>query len=525
VVGAAKIIHDITDIVAAREALLASERRFRSMADVAPVLIWVSGTDGLRTWFNRQWLEFVGRAVERELGEGWAENIHPDDAARWRETYATSFETRTPFSLSYRLRRRDGEYRWLLDNGIPRFDSRGDFSGFVGSCVDITEQKEAERALEEVDRRKDEFLAILSHELRNPLAPIRVAVSLLRRIGPPDPKLQELRETIDRQTMQLTRLLDDLLDVNRIASGKIVLRKVRTSLGLAVSSALEAVRSHIDARGHELVLVVPPEPIHVHGDLARLAQIFANLLDNAVKYTPGKGRITLTVSSEDKQAVVSVKDTGIGISAHQTTRIFDMFAQVASPIEGGNGGLGVGLALARKLVELHGGTIEVHSPGLGRGSEFIVRLPRIPESRSTARGQEELPAADAERRARRILVADDNVDSARMLTIALEALGYQVRTAHDGLASIQAAEAFAPDVAFLDIGMPKLNGYDVARALRARFGRDIALVAITGWGQDEDKRRAVEAGFDYHLTKPVDFEVVERLLLVQAQPGPAEPER
>jgi PAS domain S-box-containing protein len=524
VIGAAKIIHDISDIVAAREALLASERRFRSMADIAPVLIWVSGADGGRTWFNRQWLEFVGRPIERELGQGWFENVHPDDAARCRETYARAFETRTPFSLAYRSKRRDGEYRWLLDNGIPRFGSRGEFSGYVGSCVDITEQKEAERALEEVDRRKDEFLAILSHELRNPLAPIRVAVSLLRRIAPPDPQLQELRETIDRQTLQLTRLLDDLLDVNRIASGKIVLRKVRASLGMAVSSALESVRPNLDERGHELVLAVPPEPIYVQGDPARLAQVFTNLLDNAAKYTEGRGRITLSVSSEGPQAVVRVADTGIGISAHQTTRIFEMFAQVAPPTEGGPGGLGVGLALARKLVELHGGTVEAHSAGLGRGSEFVVRLPRATEPREAARGPLDRAEVRPERRARRILVADDNVDSARMFTLALQALGYDVRTAHDGLASVQAAESFAPDVAFLDIGMPKLNGYDVARALRKRFGRDIALVAITGWGQDEDKRRAVEAGFDFHLTKPVDFEVVERLLQVQAHPGLPPPE-
>lgn len=295
--GVVLVFRDITERKHAEESVRESEERFRLMADAAPVLIWISGTDKLCTWFNKQWLEFVGRTMDQELGNGWAENVHPQDFDRCLQIYTTSFDAREPFSMEYRLKRRDGEYRWILDNGVPRY-SKGEFSGYIGSCMDITDRRRAEASLREADRRKDEFLAILSHELRNPLAPIRLAVAMLRSVGPPQRELQDLRDVIERQANQLGRLLDDLLDVSRITSGKIVLRKDRVSLGVAVSSGIESSRPLIHALGHELVVRMPSQPIDVEADVARLAQVFANLLNNAAKYTEKAGCITLDVERE-----------------------------------------------------------------------------------------------------------------------------------------------------------------------------------------------------------------------------------
>jgi CheY-like chemotaxis protein len=423
--------------------------------------------------------------------------------------------------MTYRLRRHDGEYRWLLDNGVPRYDPAGGFSGYVGSCIDVTERQEAEAALHEADRRKDEFLAILSHELRNPLAPIRMAVGLLRKIGPLDPNLQELRDTIERQTVQLTRLLDDLLDVSRITSGKIVLRKDRVSLSVAIASAIESARPQIDSQGHELLVTTPDDPIYVQGDLARLSQVIANLLNNAAKYTERGGRITLAATREGGEAVIRIRDSGIGLTPEQAARIFVMFAQIDTSLERRQGGLGVGLALAKTLVQLHGGRIEVESAGLGKGGEFIVRLPLLREAPALVPQEEAEARTPAGHVCRRILIADDNQDSARMLAVALGELGHEVAVTHDGLATLEAAASLGPQVAILDIGMPKMNGYAVARELRARFGKRITLVAVTGWGKEEDRRRASEAGFDHHMTKPVSLDALERLLA--ALPSPEVP--
>jgi PAS domain S-box-containing protein len=503
------IVRDITERKLAEHALRESEQRFRMMADAAPVLIWVSGTDRLFTWLNKPWLEFVGRPMEKELGNGWTENVHSEDLDGCLATYTRSFEAREPFSMVYRLRRHDGVYRWLLDNGIPRYGSGGEFAGYIGSCVDITEQQRTEEALMEADRRKNQFLAILSHELRNPLAPIGMAATMLEKLAPPDPNLKELRDIITRQTKQLSRLLDDLLDVGRITSGKIVLRRERTSLGLAVSSAVESVRPLIEAQGHQLNVNGPGESISVDGDIARLSQVIANLLSNAAKYTERGGRIDLTLRREDGHAVVSVKDSGIGISPEQMSSIFDLFAQAS--LERGQGGLGVGLALSKTLVELHGGSLEAHSEGLGKGSEFVVRLPALPMEGTSPR-EIDKSASTAASVQRRILIADDNVDSATALSVALRHEGHDVVMTHDGAETLEKAKLIRPELALLDIGMPKVNGYEVARELRALFGDAITLVAITGWGQVEDRQRATEAGFDHHLTKPVDLVAIQRLI-------------
>jgi PAS domain S-box-containing protein len=509
--GVVLVFRDITERKRSEDSMRESEGRFRLMADSAPVLIWISGADKLRTWFNSQWLEFVGRGLDQELGNGWATSVHCDDVDRCLETYSRKFDAREPFTLEYRLRRHDGVYRWVLDSGVPRWTSEGGFAGYIGSGIDITERREAEEALRTADRHKDEFLAILSHELRNPLAPIRLAVAMLRKLGPPDRELQELRDIIDRQTTQLARLLDDLLDVSRITSGKIVLRKARVSIALAVSSAVESSRPLIDSRGHRLELHLPPHSPEVDADVGRLAQVFSNLLNNAAKYTERGGRIIVTVEQAPGEAIIHVRDNGVGIAPEQLPRIFVMFAQLDQTLDGGHG-LGVGLALAKRLVELHGGRLEVHSAGLGKGSEFVVRLPLAMHPNVAHEDPRSDAPPSADDQALDILVADDNADSAKLLALTLRRQGHRVEIANDGLEALEKARQRAPGIVILDIGMPKLNGYEVAERIRAELDPKIMLIALTGWGQEEDKRRALAAGFDHHLTKPVDYAAIKRCL-------------
>jgi PAS domain S-box-containing protein len=368
--------------------------------------------------------------------------------------------------------------------------------------------------LKESDRRKDEFLAMLAHELRNPLAPIRNAVQILRLKGPFLPELQWARDVIDRQVQQMTRLVDDLLDVSRITRGKIELRKERIGLATVVKSAVETSRPLIEKQGHELTVVIPPEPIHLEADLARLSQVLSNLLDNAAKYTDRGGRIWLTAERQNDQVLIRVKDTGIGIPPEMLPRIFEMFTQVDPSLERSQSGLGIGLMLVQRLVEMHGGTVEAHSAGPGMGSEFVLSFPVVAEVKERARqegigyGQTATIPSKC-----RILVVDDNEDSADSVAVLLRTMGNEVHAAHDGLEAVGAAAALQPDVVLMDIGLPKLSGFEAARRIREQpGGSDVVLIALTGWGQEEDRRRSKEAGFDYHLTKPIDFSVLQELL-------------
>jgi signal transduction histidine kinase/PAS domain-containing protein/ActR/RegA family two-component response regulator len=368
-------------------------------------------------------------------------------------------------------------------------------------------------ALKDSDRRKDEFLAMLAHELRNPLAPIRNSVEVLRAQSECAPQVAWATDVIDRQVQQMTRLVDDLLDVSRIASGKIQLRLERVDLAAVVSSAIEASRPLIDNRGHELTVVLPPEPVWLEADMTRLSQVVLNLLNNAAKYTDRGGRIALTVTRQADQVGIGVKDTGIGIPLAMQPHVFEMFTQVDRSLARSQGGLGIGLTLVQRLVEMHAGTVAVHSDGPGQGSEFIVRLPIATESQ-TARAP--APAARSEavpaRAASRILVVDDNTDAADSLALLLRMAGNDVRTAADGLEAVGVAGAFQPAVVLLDIGLPKLNGYEAARRIREQQGDGVLLIALTGWGQEEDRRRSAEAGFDHHLTKPINPEALQKLL-------------
>jgi PAS domain S-box-containing protein len=378
-----------------------------------------------------------------------------------------------------------------------------------------------EQSLKRADRAKDEFIATLAHELRNPLAPIRNAVGIMRHDDEHvTGQIAWCRDIIDRQVTQMTHLLEDLLDVSRVTCNKIELRRDRIDLLRAIEQALEATRPLIEAQGQRLQLELPGEPIPMYGDLTRLTQVFGNLLNNAAKYTDPNGVITLTVSTHGDSARISVRDSGIGIDAQQLPHVFDMFSQLAPALERARGGLGIGLALTRGLVELHGGTIESFSPGVGKGSEFVVQLPITPPVRQRENGLPTENHSAASQPRRRMLVVDDNVDAAQTLATILELHGHEVRTAYSGAEGLRIADEWKPDVCVLDIGIPDLNGYELARGIRERcLDQQPLLIACTGWGQQEDVARAHEAGFDHHLVKPVDPDAVLRLLPLQGARG------
>jgi signal transduction histidine kinase len=368
----------------------------------------------------------------------------------------------------------------------------------------------------EIDRRKDQFLAMLGHELRNPLAPIRNAITILKRDDVDPSNVNWCRDVIERQAEHLTRIVDDLLDVSRVSRGKIQIEKGILDLAAVIQQAVEICRPLIDERRHELVLTVPAEPLLVEGDFTRLAQVVANLINNAAKYTDVGGRVWVTVESTTdsaRQAVIRVRDNGRGLDAKGIANLFELFFQVDTNLDRSDGGLGVGLALVRSLVEMHGGTVEATSPGRGLGSEFIVRLPRVDHMLCAVATAVPAPVSenvDAERL--RILVVDDNCDAARSLSMMLQILGHQVFTAHEGRRAVDIALSEHPDVVLLDIGLPGLNGYEVCRSLRRSGMTGQLIAAITGYGQENDRQLAMEAGFDLHLVKPVGFPTVQQLL-------------
>jgi signal transduction histidine kinase/ActR/RegA family two-component response regulator len=371
-------------------------------------------------------------------------------------------------------------------------------------------RQRAEQALIVADRRKDEFLATLAHELRNPLAPIRTGLDILRLRSGDAQATQRATDIMERQLRQMVRLVDDLLDVSRINTGKFAIKMGRVELKAVVNDALEVVRSYIELHGHELVIDLPDRPVFLHGDATRLAQILSNLLNNAAKYTNRGGRVSLSASVEDKTLTLVVADNGIGIAQEMLDNVFEMFVQVDSTLERTNAGLGVGLSLARRLVELHGGTIEASSEGLGKGSKFTVRLPIVVEPELPTKPT---PAAFISAETYRILLADDNVDFVNSIGALLSAMGHSVVITHNGPDALTAAARFCPDYAFLDIGLPQMSGYDLARGIRRlSCGAMTVLIAVTGWGQEKDRQLAFEAGFDHHMVKPVRFEQIEEIL-------------
>lgn len=653
---------------AAAQALAESaEARFRYLADQAPMLIWIAGIDRTRHHFNRPWLEFRGRNLDQEFGSGWIQGILADDLPDYLKQYERAFDSREAFSLEYRLQRHDGEYRWMLDNGRPLYGPTGEFEGYIGSCIDITQhrrseeqvlqlnseltrqiddfqtlvdtlplpiavaqnpqcdhvwinlsfaellqlpaeanasmtgpsaqdftfqfcrngqpipldelpmrkamatgleirdyefdlvrkdgvklnmfghaiplkdqkgevrgciaawaditaRKLAEESLRAADRRKDEFLAMLAHELRNPLAPLRSGLELLQLGGVAEDESLQILDMMHGQLMHVIRLVDDVLEVSRITRGRIELRTERLELHSALQPALETSQQILDELKHTLVRDLPSEPVYLKADPVRLTQIIANLLQNAAKYTDRGGRIELVVRKPppiDPHSVLDaekpnfveiiVRDNGQGIDPAMLPHVFELFEQAGASDTTSRGGLGIGLMLTSKLVQLHGGSIRAESAGKGKGSTFTVLLPAAeppesPAADSASRPNAGLARTIGGRSKRKILVVDDNRDAADTLGRLLSILQHEVRVEHDGYAAVAAVPQFQPDLVLLDLGMPGIDGIETARRiLSSPAEKQPAIVALSGWGQEEDRRKTTEAGFAGHLLKPVDL--------------------
>jgi PAS domain S-box-containing protein len=510
--GAIALARTRTEQHKAAKALAYNERRYRSLVEASTSVIWSTDNEGQMITENPSWSAFTGQTRDEYSGTGWSLAIHSEDRARTIDVWRRAVEARTFYQTEYRLRRHDGVYRHVVAKGVPVMSDEGALVEWIGTCTDIDDQKRIEEELKVANRRKDEFLAILAHELRNPLAPIRNGLEILRVAGDEREPVVEARVMMERQLAQMVRLVDELLDLSRISRGTIELHREACDLAAIVASAVETSRPLVDHMEHELAIRLPEETILVDADATRLAQVFANLLNNAAKYTERGGHVSLSVEASDDEVAVRVKDTGVGIPPEMLARVFDMFTQVDRSLERAQGGLGIGLSVAKQLVEMHGGRIEVSSEEGGKGSEFTVVVPRI--ARPVA--SESVPASDADARPevrRRVLVADDNVDALTSLAMLLEIVGHEVRVAHDGLEAVELAREYRPDAVLLDIGMPRLNGYDACRRIReTAWGRDALVIALTGWGQERDKREARDAGFDYHLVKPVEPAILQQLL-------------
>ena len=549
-------MNSVTQDRRAEDALRWNDERYRTLFDLGPVAVYSCDASGVIREFNRRAVELwgctpaLGDTDQRFCGsfklfrpDG---SFMPHEQCPMAEVVAGAIpEARDAEVL---IERPDGSRITVVVNIRPLKNQRGEITGAINCFYDITARKAHEEALRESDRRKNEFLAMLAHELRSPLAPIRNSLEVLRRARraessstpmtatlspahhPTSPAANQQVDTamdvLERQVGQMERLVDDLLDAGRISRGKMVLRKERVELSSVVHHAVEAVRALSDGLGQELTVTLPPVPLHLNADPTRLAQIVGNLLSNACKFTDRGGRIWLTVERMEgpgadhpsiespPNVVIRVRDTGIGIAADQLPHIFDMFTQVDTALERSVAGLGIGLTLVKTLVHMHDGTVEARSAGVGQGSEFIVRLPILaqPGSLAPRAVARESPVTTA---ALRILIVDDNQDAAGMLAMLLDCSGHETHTAHDGVEAVEATTRLQPDVILLDIGLPRLNGYEAARRIREQQnhpGRPV-LVALTGWGQDDDCRCSAEAGFDAHMVKPVDGASLSRLLV------------
>ena len=501
------------------------QERVRLATDAARLGIWAWHEEGDRLcWDNDRLYALFGvedgqaPAQARQFIE---EFVHADDRESFEQAMAFTacIGTRLHFEGRF-TRRSDGRQRWMELTGVLHSDDRGAPRRILGTAADITERKHAEQDLKrlatelaETDRRKTEFLATLAHELRNPLAPISNGLQMLRMAGDNPEAQQKARAMMERQLRHMVHLVDDLLDIARISSNKVELRLERLQLQSVLASAVETSTPLMVAAGHTLEVSVPDEPMEVTGDATRLAQVVSNLLNNAAKYTPHGGTIVLQARREGGQAVVSVADTGVGIAQEALGNVFEMFTQVGRNRDRSQGGLGIGLALVTRLVELHGGTVTAASGGVGAGSTFTVRLPLSAAVIEPLAAKPVAEPAQAAAGALRVLVVDDNVDAADSLASLLELEGHDTRVAHDGDNALSSAHEFRPDIVFLDIGMPGKDGYQVARELRSQPDtRNAVIVALTGWGAEEDRKRTRNAGFDHHLTKPAGLSSVEALL-------------
>lgn len=511
---------DITERKQTQDALREQEQRFRTLVEqVEDYAIFVTDAEGRATSWNEGVLRVLGFTEDEFIGTDIVPSIfRPEDVENGVAQAELDEAATTGTANNDRwMVRRDGTHFWAAGVTTGLHDENGKLLGFLKVMRDQTQRKQMEDELRQLaanlsesDRRKTEFLATLGHELRNPLAPIRTGLEAMKLLENDPEAMIEIRNTMERQVQQMVRLIDDLLDISRITQSKMELRVCRVALSNVIQSAVEATKPFIDEAGHQLAVNLPSQPIFLNADPNRLAQVISNLLNNSAKYTPGSGHISLTVEREGSEVVVTIKDNGLGIPADMLDGIFELFRQIDRPLEKGYSGLGIGLSLVKRLVEMHNGSIEVRSDGPNQGSEFSVRLPILIES-PTAEFVQEEPAAKSE--PLRILVVDDNKAAATMLKMVVKMLGNEVLAAHDGQEAIQVAAEFLPDVVLMDLGMPLMNGYEAARYIRKQsWGQDMLLVALTGWGQDEDRERTKVAGFDHHLVKPAEPAALQQLL-------------
>jgi PAS domain S-box-containing protein len=499
-------LRDITERRLAEQALRETDVRYRWLFESSMDAILIGSLDGKYIDANPAAAEMLGVPLERLIGSRSSEFVLPEWWERGKEIRQTLLQTGR-WEGVFPMRRVDGSIVWA------EYRSRFDGQSFIGFVRDVTQRRRTEEDLKEAGRRKDEFLAMLAHELRNPLGPIRNAAAVLRQISPAVPPLERARDMIDRQVAHMARLVDDLLDVSRISQGKILLRKQQLDFTALVRATVEDHRSLLENNELTLTAELPGDPLSVLGDPTRLYQVVGNLLQNANKFTNPEGRVTVRLSRDPEEgvAVLAVEDTGIGMEPDILSRLFEPFSQDDRSLDRSHGGLGLGLALVKELVELHGGTVQATSAGQGFGSSFRVRLPLLFETKAAA---ETGPAVSPLPRSLKILVVEDNPDAAESLAMLLELAGHQVEVAHTGQEGMSIAQRLHPDVALCDIGLPGgMDGYALARALRASDETSGAyLIAISGYGQEEDKRQAREAGFDEHLTKPVDPAVLRQRL-------------
>lgn len=505
---------DITERIHAEQSVRTSERLYRAIGESIDYGVWVCDPQGRNIYTSESFLKLVGLTQDQCSNLGWGDVLHPDDMADTLAAWQQCVRTGKQWDREHRVRDVDGGWRSVLARGVPVRNERGEITAWAGINLDISRLKDVENQLREADRRKDEFLAMLAHELRNPLAPISNSLNLLRLTDDLSPSAVRVREIMEQQVAQLIHLVDDLLEVSRITRGKIELRREMIELASVVRGVVEASRPLIEAARHQLAIALPPEPLTLHADAVRLTQVLSNLLNNAAKYTDHGGQIWLTARRLGNEVMISVRDTGVGLPVEMLPRIFDLFAQVDRTLHRSQGGLGIGLTLARSLVQLHGGRIEARSEGPGRGSEFIIHLPlAMVEQPGLTGPSPQKPMPPMNLPSHKILVVDDAEAAAYVLGKLLERIGQQVRTVNDAGTALAAALSDRPDVVISDIAMPDVDGYELARRIRRQPElQGIVLVALTGYGQESDRQRAVEAGFDHHLVKPVSLKALEALL-------------
>jgi PAS domain S-box-containing protein len=515
VVGALGMFSDLNDRRAMEQRLRESEARFRQLAEALPQMVWTTNPEGRIDYVNAEWCRYTGlRAEQSKEAERVAKITHPEDQSRLHECWKNACATGTAYECEFRMKRAsDGAYRWFLTRAVPIKDEQGKVLRWLVTNTDIDDQKRTQELLKAANRRKDEFLAMLSHELRNPLAPIRNALHIMQISPADDASLEEARNVLERQVRLMTVMIDDLLDISRLSRHQIMLRIELVDLRKLVRDMVEDHRKHLEQSGLAVQLEVPDAPVWITGDGTRLSQVLINLLHNAAKFSNFGDSIfvRLVVTGEQPRATVTVRDTGAGIPAEMLPHVFDAFSQVEQNLDRRHGGLGLGLALAKGIVELHGGEVQATSPGPDCGAEFTISLPLDTAAKPAVPNVHRAPSSA---KPLRVLIVEDNRDAAKTLGTLLRRYGHDVKLAHSGTSAVATAKQWGPDVVLCDLGLPEMDGYEVASILRQEPALAAArLIAISGYGDDEDRQRSRAAGFELHLIKPVDPAELQRLLV------------